>query len=100
MRASNNENLKIRGSALLGMLLAMVVMGTLGGLIIPYDRTFWMTLGLILPVAHIAGLTKPRDARVKRFDKHSNVYTPHSKNDINDSNESWHFHSTGYFFIT
>ncbi len=53
LRASNSPKFKLSASLLLGMLVAFIIMGVRGGLIIPYDRTFWLVLGLILPIKRI-----------------------------------------------
>lgn len=52
-RRATNLSAKTQLSLLLGSLLSMVVMGVAGGFIIPYDRAFWMVLGLMVPLAYI-----------------------------------------------
>ena len=47
-RFSDRE--RIRLAILFGSLVAMLVMGVRGGLIMPYDRAFWITIGLIGPL--------------------------------------------------
>lgn len=54
LRKSRDMNSRIQISQLMGMMAAMIVMGVFGGLIMPYDRTFWMTLGLIYPIILIS----------------------------------------------
>ncbi|HAD97477.1 MAG TPA: hypothetical protein DCG19_08725 [Cryomorphaceae bacterium] len=53
LKITRSFKFKLCASLLLGMLVAFVIMGVRGGLIIPYDRTFWLVLGLILPVKRI-----------------------------------------------
>ena len=50
LRRTRDMNSRIQISQLMGMMAAMLVMGIFGGLIMPYDRTFWMTLGLVYPI--------------------------------------------------
>ena len=65
-RARDLES-RLRISLLLGMLIAMLVMGAFGGLIIPYDRSFWMTIGLIYPITQIT--MRSNVERKSRFSK-------------------------------
>ncbi len=51
LRIRRNNLNKVQLALLLGTLLSMLVMGYAGGFIIPYDRAFWMTLGLMMPLA-------------------------------------------------
>lgn len=53
-RKTHNVDGKIRISLMVGLLISMLIMGVLGGFIVPYDRTFWMTLALIYPVSNLA----------------------------------------------
>ncbi|MBI1305688.1 MAG: hypothetical protein GC181_03630 [Bacteroidetes bacterium] len=46
-----NQGMQI--GLLVGMLVSMIIMGYKGGYIIPYDRSFWIVLGLIEPVRRI-----------------------------------------------
>lgn len=47
LKKNKNVKIKLSLSLLTGMLLSMIIMGYKGGFIIPYDRTFWMVLGLV-----------------------------------------------------
>jgi len=46
-KRSNDRNQRMGIGLMIGMLLSMIVMGVSGGFIIAYDRTFWVTLGLL-----------------------------------------------------
>ncbi len=58
LRSSKALENKLRYSLLLGMISSMVIMGIFGGFIIPDDRTFWVSLGLIYPIYKTARLNK------------------------------------------
>lgn len=64
-RRAKDLTSKTQLSLLLGSLLSMVVMGVAGGFIIPYDRAFWMVLGLMVPVAYILPFEKVQGKPVR-----------------------------------
>lgn len=55
---SSSVDSKIRFTLLIGLLVSMLIMGIFGGFIIPYDRTFWMTLAFIYPISEIEKISQ------------------------------------------